>query len=73
MRSMTAALVHLMAGDVPKLLDDAVELGFLHATVVPPICVSQWLFATRVGNLCNFVLPQTVDTRCLDFVLFLFL
>ena len=33
MRSMTAALVHLMAGDVPKLLDDAVELGFLHATV----------------------------------------
>ena len=33
MRCMTAALVHLMAGDVPKLLDDAVELGFLHATV----------------------------------------
>ena len=23
----------LQAGDVPKLLDDAVELGFLHATV----------------------------------------
>lgn len=30
---ITAALVHLMRGNVPELLEDAVQLGFLHADV----------------------------------------
>ena len=28
-RNMTLAIVHLMQGDVPGLLEDAIELGFL--------------------------------------------
>ena len=52
-KNMTLAIVHLMQGDVPGLLEDAIELGFLpqdvnKETLQPGILYSEHYRVTQI-------------------------